>query len=241
MMNARNVLHGVQPARAAKRRAVIDGLIDCGAVAVVRLASAERAQDTARALADGGVTAIEVTLTTPGALALISTLRREQSTLLVGAGSVLSAAAAREAIEAGASYVVSPVFDADVLATAHTYDVPALPGAYTPTELLHAFQAGADLVKLFPADALGPAFLKAVLAPMPFLELMPTGGVTPDNVAQWLRAGAVAVGLGGSLVDPALVAARDWRAITTRARQVSEQVALARSTAASNRANGPRA
>lgn len=232
MIDALNVMRGVQPARAAKRRAVVDALIERGAVAVVRLASADRARDTVRALADGGVTAIEVTLTTPGAIALIESLRRLDSTLIVGAGSVLTAAAAREAIEAGATYVVSPVFDGDVLATAHTYDVPALPGAYTPTEALHAYREGADLVKLFPADTLGPAYLKGMLAPMPFLELMPTGGVTPDNVGTWLKAGAVAVGLGGSLVDPALVAAGDWNALASRARTVCEQVSRTRAAMA---------
>lgn len=228
MIDALNIMRGVHPARAATRRAVVDALIARGAVAVVRLSTADLARDAIVALADGGVTAIEVTLTTPNALELISALRRDRESLLVGAGSVLSAAQAREAVEAGARYLVSPVFDADVLATAHTYDVPALPGAYTPTEMLHAYKAGADLVKVFPADSLGPSYFKAVLAPMPFLELMPTGGVTPENVGTWLKAGAVAVGLGGSLVDPALVAARDWRALTERARRVTEQVALAR-------------
>jgi 2-dehydro-3-deoxyphosphogluconate aldolase/(4S)-4-hydroxy-2-oxoglutarate aldolase len=228
MIDALNIMRGVHPARAATRRAIIDSLISRGAVAVVRLKSADRARDVVEAIADGGVTAIEVTLTTPNALTLITQLRRDQESLLVGAGSVLSAEQARQAIEAGARYVVSPTFDPDVLATAHTYDVPALPGAYTPTEMLRAYQAGADLVKVFPADNLGPAYFKAVLSPMPFLELMPTGGVTPDNVGTWLSAGAVAVGLGSSLVDPALVQARDWSALTARARQVMSQVKAAR-------------
>lgn len=235
MIDALNVMRGVQPARAAKRRAVVDALVMRGAVAVVRLPSAQGVRDAVRALADGGVTAIEVTLTTPGALTAIEALRRDDG-LLVGAGSVLTPAAAREAIEAGATYIVSPTFDADVLATAHSYDVPVLPGAYTPTEVLHAYKQGADLVKLFPADTLGPPFLKALLGPMPFLELMPTGGVTPENTATWLRAGAVAVGLGGSLVDTTLVAARDWAALASRARTVSDAVALARAATAGTRA-----
>lgn len=228
MIDALNIMRGVHPARAAARRAVVDAIISRGAVAVVRLASAERARDVVRALADGGVTAIEVTLTTPGALTLIELLGREHGGLLIGAGSVLTADAARQAIEAGAKYVVSPAFDADVLATAHTYDCAALPGAYTPTEMLRAYQAGADLVKVFPADTLGPSYFKAVLAPMPFLELMPTGGVTPENVGTWLKAGAVAVGLGGSLVDNAAVAARDWATLTAKARTVADAVRAAR-------------
>ncbi len=227
MIDALNVMRGVQPARAAKRRTIVDALILRGAVAVVRLPSAQGAREAVRALADGGVTAIELTLTTPNALGIIEALRRDDG-LLVGAGSVLTAASAREAIDAGATYIVSPTFDADVLATAHSYDVPVLPGAYTPTEALHAYREGADLVKLFPADTLGPAYLKALLGPMPFLELMPTGGVTPENTATWLRAGAVAVGLGGSLVDNSLVAAGDWGALTVRARAVCHGVAQAR-------------
>lgn len=228
MIDALNIMRGVQPSRAAARRTVVDALIERGAVAVLRLSSAALARDAILALADGGVTAIEVTLTTPDALSLISSIRKERESLLVGAGSVLSAEQARHAVEAGARYLVSPVFDPDVLATAHTYDVPAMPGAYTPTEMLTAYKAGADLVKVFPADTLGPSYIKGVLSPMPFLELMPTGGVTPDNVATWLQSGAVAVGLGGALVDAASVAARDWTTLTQRARTVTTQVEQAR-------------
>lgn len=227
MIDALNIMRGVHPARAATRRSVVDALLARGAVAVLRLPSEDWGREAVQAVASGGVTAIEVTLTTPGALRLIEQLSANEQ-LLVGAGSVLSAEAAREAIDAGARYVVSPVFDPDVLATAHTYDVPALPGAFTPTEMLQAYKAGADLVKVFPADSFGPTYFKGVLAPMPFLELMPTGGVTPDNVGQWLDAGAVAVGLGSALIDPRLVATRDWPALTARARVVSEQVALQR-------------
>ena len=227
MINHLNVIRGVQPSRAATRRAVVDLLIARAAVAVVRLGSGGGGLDTAHALAEGGVTAIEVTLTTPGALSLLERLSAID-TLLVGAGSVLTADAARQAIDAGARYIVSPAFDPDVLATAHTYDCPVLPGAYTPTEILNAYSAGADIVKVFPADTLGPSYIKSVRAPMPFLELMPTGGVTPENVGAWITAGAVAVGLGGALVDPALVASRDWAQITSRAKLVAANIALAR-------------
>lgn len=216
------------------RRRIVDDLVARGAVAVVRLPDAERALAVVDALAAGGVTAIELTLTTPGALALIAALRKAGGdALLVGAGSVLDAATARRAIEAGATYVVSPVFRADVVAESHRQGVPAMPGAYTPTEILTAHEAGADVVKVFPADTLGPAYLKGVLAPMPFLRLMPTGGVTPANVGDWLRAGAVAAGLGSALVDATLVAANDLAAITARARQTSANVAAARSVAVS--------
>lgn len=228
MIDALNVRRGVHPVRAAARRKVIDRLIATGAVAVVRLSDASRGREIAAALLAGGVKAIEVTLTTPGALELIQSLAQLDSTLMIGAGSVLGGDAACEAIEAGASYLVSPLFDPSVLAIAHTHDVPAIPGAYTPTEIFRAYDAGADLVKIFPADTLGPTFIKGVLAPMPFLELMPTGGVTPDNVGRWIAAGAVAVGLGSALVDPALVDTRDFDAITRRARAVTDGIAAAR-------------
>ena len=182
-----------------------------------------------RALLEGGVRAIEVTLTTPGALELIASLTKAcGDATVIGAGSVLDADTARRAIAAGARYVVSPVFDDEVLAMAHAHDVPALPGAYTPTEILHAHNAGADLVKVFPAELLGPDYIKGLLAPMPFLELMPTGGVTPQNVGQWIAAGAVAVGLGSALVNPKLVSAGDFDVIAARARIVTDGIASAR-------------
>jgi len=228
MIDAHRITPGVPSTRAAARRAVVDALLAHGAIAVVRLRDVAHGRDLADALVAGGVPAIEVTLTTPGALALVQSLANADRSLIVGAGSVLSADAARRAIEAGARYLVSPVLDTDVMAVAHTNDIPCFPGAYTPTEIFRAHQAGADLVKLFPADTLGPSYLKGVLAPMPFLELMPTGGVTPENVGTWIAAGAVAVGLGSALVDPALVHARDFATITARARMVADGIAAAR-------------
>ena len=211
------------------RLAITAALIERAAVAVVRLDDASRGEAVVEALRAGGVTAIEITLTTPGATALITQLRQAGGhDLLVGAGSVLSPDAAQQAIDAGAQFIVSPVFDPHVLATAHASGVPALPGAYTPSEIFRAHDAGADLVKVFPADALGPAYLRAVLAPMPVLQLMPTGGVTPDNAGSWITAGAVAIGLGSALVDPALVRAGDFTTITQRARTVTDGVAAAR-------------
>lgn len=211
----------------AGRRAVVQALIERGAVAVLRLDSVASARDAVSALADGGVSAIEVTLTTPGAFDLIEMLSAQEG-LLVGAGSVLTTDQLRLAVNAGARYVVSPVFDADVVAAAHAHEVPVMPGAFTPTEMLRAHQAGADLIKVFPADSLGPAYLKGILAPMPFLRLMPTGGVTPENVGRWLTAGAVAVGLGSSLVDAKTVANRDWSVLAARARTVVAQIVESR-------------
>jgi len=215
------------------RRRIVDDLVARGAVAVVRLPDAARALAVVDALAAGGVTAIELTLTTPGALELIAALRKAGGeALLVGAGSVLDADTARRAVEAGATYVVSPVFRAEVVAESHRQGVPAMPGAYTPTEILTAHEAGADVVKVFPSEALGPAFFKGVLAPMPFLRLMPTGGVTPENAGEWIRAGAVAVGVGSALMDPKLIAAGDFDALTERARRLTRGVAEARAAMA---------
>ena len=148
--------------------------------------------------------------------------------VLIGTGSVLDADTARRAIEAGARYVVSPVFEPEVVEEAHRQGVPAMPGAFTPTEILRAHQAGADIVKVFPAEVFGPAFIKGVLAPMPFLRLMPTGGVTPENAGDWIRAGAAAVGLGSALVDPQLVAAGQFDALTQRASRVAKGIAATR-------------
>ncbi len=220
-----------ESAGSAARRSTIDALIHAGAVAVVRLPDASRGEAVVSALLSGGVRAIEVTMTTAGALDLIATLSASfGDALLLGAGSVLTEAHARQAIDAGARYVVSPVLDEAVIAAAHGHDIPALPGAFTPTEIVRAHHAGADLVKVFPADSLGPAYIRSVLAPMPFLELMPTGGVTPDNVGAWIAAGAVAVGLGSALVDPRLVSAGDFAGISARARVVTEGIAHARAT-----------
>jgi 2-dehydro-3-deoxyphosphogluconate aldolase/(4S)-4-hydroxy-2-oxoglutarate aldolase len=209
------------------RQDVMRWLTGLGAIAVIRLGDADAAVRAAEAVHAGGVHAIEVTLTTPGALEVIRHLSAVDG-MVVGAGSVLDAESARAAIHAGARYIVSPVFLPDLVDTGHAAEVAVLLGGFTPTEILRAHRAGADAVKVFPSDALGPAFIRGVLGPMPFLNLVPTGGVTPANVGDWLRAGAVAAGLGGALVDPKLVAAGDFGALTERARQVAASVAAAR-------------
>jgi 2-dehydro-3-deoxyphosphogluconate aldolase/(4S)-4-hydroxy-2-oxoglutarate aldolase len=214
-------------AAAETRHDLLRRLTALGAIAVVRLDDAEAAVRAADAVHAGGVSAIEVTLTTPGALAVIRELSGREG-MLVGAGSVLDADATRAAVEAGARYLVSPVVIPALVEVGHAMDVPVLLGAFTPTEILSAHRAGADAVKVFPADALGPAFIRGVLGPMPFLRLVPTGGVTPGNVGDWLRAGAVAAGLGGALVDPKLVAAGDFAALTERALRVANAVVAAR-------------
>jgi 2-dehydro-3-deoxyphosphogluconate aldolase/(4S)-4-hydroxy-2-oxoglutarate aldolase len=211
------------------RPAIRERVERLGAVAVVRLHDTEAAIRVADALHAGGVTALEITVTVPDAFSVIAAVaRRFGDEVCVGVGTVLDVETLRGAVAAGAQYVVSPVFRAPLIAEAHRLGVPAMPGAITPTEMLTAYEAGADIVKIFPADTFGPGYIKSVLAPMPFLRLMPTGGVTPENVGAWLAAGAVAVGLGGSLVDASLVAKGDWDAITARARRVTDAVADAR-------------
>ena len=194
------------------------------AVAVVRTDSPDAMVELARALLAGGVSCIEITLTVPGALDAIRRVAEDLAQdadapeVLIGAGSVLDAQQAESAIEAGASYVVSPLFKRDIVEAAHSLDAAAMPGCFTPTEILTATEAGADVVKVFPADALGMAFFRGVLAPMPHLRLMPTGGVSLTNADGWVAAGAVAVGVGSALVDKRAVAAGDWATITANAR-----------------------
>jgi 2-dehydro-3-deoxyphosphogluconate aldolase/(4S)-4-hydroxy-2-oxoglutarate aldolase len=172
----------------------------------------------AEALVEGGITTLEFTLTTPGAVVAIERCRaRFGEAVVVGAGTVLDAGDAHRCLEAGAQFLVSPGVDPDVIAAARAGGALAMPGAMTPTEILAAWCAGADVVKVFPARALGPRYIADVLAPLPDVLLMPTGGVDEKNAADYLRAGAVAVAVGGNLVDPATVARGDWAALTARA------------------------
>ncbi len=195
------------------------------AVAVVRTDAPEKLVRIADALREGGVVCIEVTMTVPNALDGIRAVSDELGdAVLVGAGSVTDAETARAAVEAGARYVVSPVFKREVIEAAHAAGAAAMPGCFTPTEILTAHEAGADVAKVFPAGSLGPGFIRGVLAPMPHLKLMPTGGVSLDNATEWLRAGAVAVGAGSALVDPDAIAAGDWTRLTANARRLRASV-----------------
>ncbi|HEY2584833.1 MAG TPA: bifunctional 4-hydroxy-2-oxoglutarate aldolase/2-dehydro-3-deoxy-phosphogluconate aldolase [Tepidisphaeraceae bacterium] len=204
-------------------------LLRGGVVAVLRLPSADLLPDVARALIAGGVTTIEVTTTTPNAIGGIARLVRELGQeAMIGVGTVLDAQTCRQAIEAGAEYVVSPAFDEVVHAAAKAHGALSLPGAMTPTEILRAWNAGADIVKVFPSTALGPGYFKDVLAPLPHVRLMPTGGVDAKNVPDWLKAGAVCVGAGSNLVPKDAVAKKDWPAITANAKAFTEAVRAAR-------------
>jgi 2-dehydro-3-deoxyphosphogluconate aldolase/(4S)-4-hydroxy-2-oxoglutarate aldolase len=210
---------------ASDRQAILDAVLDSGAIAVIRMADAQRLVRVVEAVAEGGVTAIEITMTTPNALGVIEEVAGAMGDRVqVGVGSVLDAETARRAVEAGARYVVSPVFKREIIDAAHRQGAPAMPGCFTPTEILAATEAGADVVKVFPADVVGIPFFKAVLAPMPHLRLMPTGGVSLANAGEWLRAGAVAVGVGSALLDKQAIADGDWAALTANARTLRASV-----------------
>jgi 2-dehydro-3-deoxyphosphogluconate aldolase / (4S)-4-hydroxy-2-oxoglutarate aldolase len=203
-----------------------------GVVAVIRLTDASQLRAVADALAAGGVRALEVTMTVPRAVELIEELALSlPPEILVGAGTVLDAETARQVIGAGARFVVSPVFRPAVIEMSHRHDVAVMPGCFTPTEILAAWEQGADVVKVFPATALGPAFFRDIRGPLPQLRLMPTGGVTVDNASDWIRAGAVAIGVGTALVERAAVEQRRFDAITARARHFIDAVRLARDAA----------
>jgi 2-dehydro-3-deoxyphosphogluconate aldolase/(4S)-4-hydroxy-2-oxoglutarate aldolase len=203
-----------------------------GIVAVIRIKEPGKLRAVVDAISEGGVRAMEVTMTVPGAVELI---RQLAPTLppgfLLGAGTVIDAETAVRVIEAGAQFIVSPVFRREVIAACHRHEVPAMPGCFTPTEILDAWDAGADVVKVFPATALGPGYIKDVRAPLPQLKLMPTGGVTLDNAGDWIKAGAVAVGVGTALLDSKAIAAGDFAVLRRNAERIVASVRAARGQA----------
>jgi 2-dehydro-3-deoxyphosphogluconate aldolase / (4S)-4-hydroxy-2-oxoglutarate aldolase len=195
-------------------------ILETGIVAVVRFETAEPFVEVARALAHGGVTAIEVTFTVPGALDVIRHVKEELGdSIVLGAGTVLDQETARAAILAGAEYIVAPTLNHDVIRLCKRYDKAVMPGAFTPTEILSAWESGADVVKVFPADSLGPAYLKALRGPLPQIRLMPTGGVDLSTAESFLKAGACCLGVGSALVEPRAVAAGDFARIRDLAAQ----------------------
>lgn len=189
-------------------------------VAIVRLETYASAVKVAQALIAGGITVVEFTLTGSGAFEAISACRETLGeTALIGVGTALSASDAQQAISAGAQFVVTPAVRTSVIDVCNKHAVPVLCGALTPSEALQAHERGADMIKIFPARAFGPAYIKDLLAPLPMLKLVPTGGVSADNARAYLDAGAVAVGMGGNLVSASAVANKDWGQITTAARE----------------------
>ncbi|PSQ08350.1 2-dehydro-3-deoxyphosphogluconate aldolase [Halobacteriales archaeon QS_6_71_20] len=200
-----------------------------GVVAVLRGAEPETVVDTAQALLAGGVTALEVTADTAGSAGMIATLSEALGDeALVGAGTVLDGETASEAIAAGAEFVVSPSLDQGAVETCNRHGVLCAPGVMTPTEAVEAYEAGADLVKVFPAETVGPEHVAALKGPLGHVEIMPTGGVSPDDAGDYIEAGAVCVGAGSALVDRELVEAGDFGAITARAETFREVIERAR-------------
>lgn len=211
------------------KQRVLEKIVSVGLVPVVRARSVEHLLDLANALSAGGVPVIEVTMTTPRAIEGIAMLRQKLGeSMLIGVGTVLDAETARRAIEAGAEFVVSPGFEPGIVAVTLKLGKASIPGAFTPTEIIRAASAGADVVKVFPSTALGPGYFKDVLAPLPNLKLMPTGGVELKNVEDWIRAGAVCLGVGSAMFPKEAMANNDWAAITANARAFMEAVREAR-------------
>jgi 2-dehydro-3-deoxyphosphogluconate aldolase/(4S)-4-hydroxy-2-oxoglutarate aldolase len=212
-----------------QRTDIVAAIERSGVVAVIRLQDASKLSSVVDALAAGGVRALEVTMTVPGAIRLIEEIAPSiPDEFVLGAGTVLDPETARLAILAGARFIVGPVLNPAVIALGHRYDVAVIPGCFTPTEILTAWEAGADVVKIFPATSLGPGFFKDIHGPLPQVRLMPTGGVTLENAGEWIAAGAVAIGVGTALVDRAAIAAGDYAAITARSARFVETVAAAR-------------
>ena len=204
-------------------------LEEIGLIAIVRTDAETDLMRVAQALAEGGIRAMEITLNTPGALPAIASVRRAFSPAMrVGAGTILSPEDARAAHEAGAEFIVTPTLQMETIAFCRENGLPIACGCLTPTEALTAHQAGADFIKLFPADTLGPAYVRALRGPLPFLRIIPTGGVSLDNLASFLLAGCAGVALGSNLVGKAALRDRDWAGMTATAREYVQAFAAAR-------------
>ena len=211
------------------REKITERLVAAGAVAIFRTRKVHPLLPAAEALADGGVCALEVTLTTPGALESIRELTEAlMPDILIGAGSVITPQQVQAVAEAGAAFVVSPVARPDVISASHKLGLPVMPGVFTPTEAEAAQTLGADFLKVFPAGFLGPKYIRALKAPLPHLRLVPTGGVKPDNAHTWIKAGAAAVGIGSALADEQSIVSCDWATLTGRARTLMRNIAMAR-------------
>ena len=211
-----------------KKIEVLKRIVEGGIVAVVRADSEEKAEKISSACIQGGIKAIEVTFTVDGAANVIHSLRSKFSKeeLLIGAGTVLDPETARIAILNGAEFIVGPSFNPQVALLCNRYAIPYLPGCMTIKEMVTAMESGADILKVFPGSVFGPDFVKAVKGPLPYANLMPTGGVSLDNVALWIKNGAVAVGVGGELTAPAKTG--DYQQITVLAKEFVSKIQEAR-------------
>ena len=210
------------------RNKILGEILKRKAVAVLRVKEENKLQRVIEAIYAGGVSVAEITMTVPNAIHLIEKLgERLDKNIIIGVGSVLDGKTAEDAIKAGAKYVVSPIFKKEIIDTAHKFDVPVMPGCFTPTEIQTAFEYGADVVKVFPADVVGMEFFKAILAPMPHLKLIPTGGVSLTNAGDWLTAGACAVGIGSALLDNKAIQEGNYSKLTENAKIIMKSIKAA--------------
>ena len=207
------------------KKEILDEILKRKAVAVLRVKEEDKLKKVIQAIDAGGVSVAEITMSVPNAIQLIEKMSQElDSRIIIGVGSVLNKQTAEDAIKAGAKYVVSPILKTEIIETALKYDVPVMPGCFTPTEIYSAFEMGADIAKVFPADVVGMQFFKAILAPMPHLKLMPTGGVSLTNAGDWLKAGACAVGLGSALVDGKAIKEENYLKLTENAKSIMNSI-----------------
>ena len=209
-----------------EKEKILNEILKRKAVAVLRVKEAEKLQSVIEAIYAGGISVAEITMTVPNAIQLIGRMNdKVDKNIIIGVGSVLNVATAEEAIKAGAKYVVSPILKKEIIEIAHKHNIPAMPGCFTPTEIQSAFEYGADIVKVFPADVVGMDFFKAILAPLPHLKLMPTGGVSLTNAGDWLKAGACAVGIGSALLDKKSIQDNNYSKLTDNARIIMKSIA----------------
>ena len=208
---------------------IISRLTDPGIIAVVRAHKAEQVLPLSEALIAGGVIAIEITMTTPNAIEAIREASQKISSRgVVGVGTVLDAESCRAAIQAGAEFVVSPILRPELVPLCHAADRPVMLGAYTPTEAQLAYEAGADFIKIFPSDGLGPNYIRAIRAPLPHLRIIPTGIAKADDIAEFIKAGCVGVGLGSLLVSSEILRTNNWSELTRSAKALRSLVEKAR-------------
>jgi 2-dehydro-3-deoxyphosphogluconate aldolase / (4S)-4-hydroxy-2-oxoglutarate aldolase len=207
------------------KKQILDEILKRKAVAVLRVKEQEKLKKVIQAIDAGGVSVAEITMTVPNAIKLIEKMTKElDEHIIIGVGSVLNKQVAEDAIKAGAKYVVSPILKKEIIEIAQKYDVPVMPGCFTPTEIYSAFEMGADIAKVFPADIVGMPFFKAILAPMPHLKLMPTGGVSLTNASDWIKAGACAVGIGSALVEDKAIKEENYLKLTENAKNIMNSI-----------------
>jgi 2-dehydro-3-deoxyphosphogluconate aldolase/(4S)-4-hydroxy-2-oxoglutarate aldolase len=211
------------------RQQIVERIERSGIIAVIRLSGSEVLDQIIGALARGGIYTLEITMTMPNAITVIRDLTGTlPAEFVVGAGTVLDSATAEKVILAGAQFVVSPIFDPEIIKMAHRYDKAVLPGAFTATEIYAAWQSGADIVKVFPVTAVGPKYFKDIHGPLPQIKLSPTGGVSVDNAAEFIRCGAVCLGVGSALLDKQIIKNKDWKSLEECARAFTSVIEKAR-------------